>query len=379
MRVLNVNATLDLVSGGGTAERTFQMSRALVKAGVDCDVLALDLGLTPERMQNLAGARVFALPCVSRRFYIPLFSPIHIRRIVGEADIVHLMGHWTLVNALVYLYARRLGKPYVVCPAGALPIYGRSKLLKRLYNLVVGRRIVQNADGHVAIVEGEIPQFKKYGVGADRISVINNGIDPDDYQEDGRPVLRDEYRVGDSPYVLFIGRLNEIKGPDLLLDAFIQAKDVVPEHHLVFAGPDEGMLPGLQAAVRKVGLEDRVHFIGYLGGAEKSRTLRDADLLAIPSRREAMSIVVLEAGAAGTPVLLTDRCGFDEVARVEGGKVVSATSKGLHEGLADLLGKPDELKAMGANLEEFVAEQFSWETTVDKYLELYDGILSGEK
>ena len=374
-----MNATIDLVSGGGTAERTFQMSRAFVHAGVDCDVLALDLGLTPERMQNLAGARVFALPCVCRRFYIPLFSPAHIRRIVREADVIHLMGHWTLVNALVYLYARRLGKPYVVCPAGALPIYGRSKLLKRLYNLVVGRRIVKNADGHVAIVEGEIPQFKRYGVGADRISVIHNGIEPEDYREDGRPALRDEYGIGDSPYVLFIGRLNEIKGPDLLLNAFVRAKDAAPDRHLVFAGPDEGMLPGLRAAVRKVGLEDRVHFVGYLGGAEKSRALRSADLLAIPSRREAMSIVVLEAGAAGTPVLLTDRCGFDEVAGVEGGQVVAATSEGLREGLVDLLGKPEELKSMGANLEEFVVEQFSWETAVDKYLELYAGILSSKK
>ncbi|WP_207956115.1 glycosyltransferase [Rubrobacter marinus] len=240
MRVLNVNMTLDLVHGGGTAERTFQISRNLARAGVDCDLLVLDLGLTVAQLKALDGVRVFALPSLNRRFYVPAVSPTKIRRVVKDADVVHLMGHWTLVNALVYLFARYMKKPYVVCPAGALPIYGRSRRLKRLYNAVIGRRIVRDADGHVAIVRGEIPQLEDYGVPAKGVCVIPNGIEPADYRSHGQPALRDEHGVGDAPYVLFVGRLNEIKGPDLLLEAFAAASGEFPEHHLVFAGPTRG-------------------------------------------------------------------------------------------------------------------------------------------
>lgn len=95
MKILNVNHTLDPVSGGGTAERTFQMSRFLVEAGAGCDVLTLDLGLTPERREALSSAQLVALPLLSRRFYVPRFSLRRVRKIVQEADIVHLMGHWT--------------------------------------------------------------------------------------------------------------------------------------------------------------------------------------------------------------------------------------------------------------------------------------------
>ena len=122
MKILNVNISLDPVSGGGTAERTFQMSRFLAKTGVDCSILVTDQGLTPDRLKELQGIEVLACTCLSKRFYIPRRSYKKIWKLVERADIVHLMNHWSFLNALVYLMARALHKPYVVCPAGALPI-----------------------------------------------------------------------------------------------------------------------------------------------------------------------------------------------------------------------------------------------------------------
>src|SRR5260370_40187832 len=91
------------------------------------------------------------------------------------------MGHWTIINALVYWIARLLNKPYVVCPAGALPVYRRSKLIKRIYNWIVGKKIILNARGHIAITPDEIRHFAEYGVSNTMITVISNGIDPEDF------------------------------------------------------------------------------------------------------------------------------------------------------------------------------------------------------
>lgn len=374
MKVLNVNMTLDPVEGGGTAERTYQMSRSLAKAGANCTILTTNLGLTSQRVKNLEGVTVVALPCLVKRFYFPKFSYRQIEKLVTEADIIHLMGHWTFINALVYKVAHRLNKPYVVCPAGALPIYGRSKLIKRLYNWIVGHRLIRQASGHIAVTSAEIPHFQAYGVEADKVSVIPNGINREDYLANNAREFRQKYCLPEAPFLLFVGRLNPIKGPDLLLHAFGQVKDDFPAYHLVLAGPDEGMLNELKQIAVQNRIEERVHFVGYTGGLDKSQAYHAAELLVIPSRQEAMSIVVLEAGVTGKPVLLTDQCGFNQIAAVGGGQVVPASVEGLRQGLVELLGNPAQLKCKGANLQKFTFENFMWDSVVNKYLILYDKI-----
>jgi len=375
LKILNVNMSLDPVRGGGTAERTFQMSRFLARSGVKCTILTTGMGINGKRLEALEGIRVIVLPCLFERFYIPRFTFRHILSLVKESDLVHLMGHWTFINALVYSVTAYLHKPYVVCPAGALPVYGRSKWLKKFYNWVIGKRIIYNASGHIAITADEVFQFQQYGVHLDRVSVIPNGIDRENYLSKDDADFRNKYGLSNHSFILFVGRLNPIKGPDLLLDAFCYLKDRIQDYHLVFAGPDEGMLPMLKDMVTTHHIEDRVHFVGFLRDKDKSHAYHAADLLVIPSRQEAMSIVALEAGISGTPVLLTDCCGFAEVADCGGGKVVPATVEGLHKGLSNMMNNRESLKIMGENLKKYVKEHFIWDVISDKYLKLYQGIL----
>jgi len=375
LRILNVNMSINSMTGGGTAERTFQMSRSLVNAGIECIVLTTSVGLSPDRVKAMKGIEMIVLPCLNKRFYIPKFSYKHIINVVASADLVHLMGHWTLVNALVYFAARRLKKPYVVCPAGALPLYGRSKIKKIFYNRIIGYRMIHDANGHVAITEGEIKNFNKYGVKKEQISLIPNGIDAGEFQEKNDAEFRRKFGLSNHPFILFVGRLNAIKGPDILLDAFCLLKDRFPEPHLVFAGPDEGMLRQLKMSAEKAGVTDRIHFIDYIGGMDKSRAYHASDFLVIPSRQEAMSIVVLEAGITETPVLLTDQCGFD-VAGIGGGIVVPASVDGVRAGLQNILQDSTKTKDMGRNLKTYVEKHFLWDAIVYKYLDLYGRILN---
>jgi glycosyltransferase involved in cell wall biosynthesis len=377
MNILNVNMSLDPVTGGGTVERTVQISRALVRAGHHCTILTIDIGSIKEQSGRLTGVDIISLPCINKRFYLPKFSFGRICRLVNNADIIHLMGHWTFINALVYFIARRQKRPYVVCPAGALPLYGRSRIIKILYNIIIGNRIVRNANGHIAITCDEIRQFIPYGIDTDNITVIANGINEDEFRNAQTEIFRSKYGLGQNPFILFVGRLNSIKGPDLLLQAFCALEQELQEYHLVFTGPDEGMLPELKNMTDYFNVSGRVHFLGYIGGEDKSQAYHGADLLVIPSRQEAMSIVALEAGAAGTPVLLTDQCGFNEVAEVNGGKVVPATVEGIRKGLQEMLSKLQQLSSLGHNLRQYVCEHHTWDAVISKYLSVYNHILAG--
>ena len=375
MKVLNVNVSVDPIMGGGADERTFQMSRFLAKSGVKCTLLTINIGLTSQRIKDLDGVNVIALACLNKRFYIPKFSYRMIKNIVEDADIVHLMNHWTFLNVLVYLIAHRLKKPYVICPAGSLPIYGRSKFIKMLYNWIVGKKIIRNASKCIAIGTNEISQFQAYGVDADKVLLIPNGINHEDFQESDEVDFKKKYGLINCPFILFVGGLGYIKGPDMLLRAFCNIKDEFQDYHLVFVGPDKRMLSKLRDIVAEFGMEQKVHFLGYLGGIDKIMAYYASELLAIPSRHEAMSIVVLEAGITGTPVLITEQCGFSEVADVGGGRVVPASVEGLRNGLIEILSNPVKLKSMGANLKNFIYANFTWNIIVDRYLELYSKIL----
>lgn len=372
MRVLNVNDQLDPVTGGGTAERTVQISRALLEAGVECNIMTTDVGLTRKYLPGLDSVRVISYRCLFKRFHIPRTRYADIKKNVESADMIHLMGHWSVLNALVYLAARTTRKPYVVCPAGALPIIGRSRFLKKIYNLIIGQRIIRNACAWVAITADERAQFEPYGIASNKITVIPNGVTPSDFVTSGVDEFIQKHHLAGNPFVLFLGRLNIIKGPDILLEAFCRGQKAWPDWHLVFAGPDDGLLSSLKCRAAESGIRDRVHFIGYVGGAEKSAAYQAADLLVIPSRHEAMSIVVLEAGISGTPVLLTDQCGFDVVERIGGGKVVPATIEGVQAGLVGLLSDRAILAVMGNRLRAHVRDHYTWDVIVRKYLNLYE-------
>ncbi len=289
MRILNVNASLDARSGGGTAERTFQMSRYLARAGVDCVVLTLETGLDKERINSLGPVKVVALSVLWSRFQLPLPNIKKILKEVSEADIIHIMGHWGLLNVIVYLLIRLLDKKYVICPAGSLGIFGRSKFLKIVFNLFVGRNIIKNAAAYIAVTPGEYPDFELYGISQEQITIIPNGVSAEDF----RITTNSTENVAMKPYILFMGRLNKIKGPDLLLNSFVHVSKILPNLNLIFAGPDEGLRDSLELLVKTEALTSRVKFEGRVDGKEKSLLYQNACLLIVPSRKEAMSVVAL--------------------------------------------------------------------------------------
>ena len=376
MRVLNVNFSLDLKTGTGTAERTFQMSRFLAGHGVPCTVLTLNTGLDADRVSALAPATVVAFATVWDRFHVPRISWKTIRRLVDEADIVHIMNHFTLLGTVVYLAVRLANKPYVVCPAGAWPTLGRSRWLKRVYNVVVGNAIIRNASAWIAVTAGEFSYFERYGIPSDRVTVIPNGVCEEDFPATDTKAFLRRYRLPDAPVILFMGRLNPIKGPDLLLKAFIQVQDRFPDHQLVFAGLDGGMLSELREVVEQAGLTERVHFLSHISGQDKSAAYRCAKLLVIPSRQEAMSIVALEAGICGTPVLLTDQCGFDDIRFVDARLEVPATETRIADGLVRLLADANVLDQLAPVWRDYVHRRYDWNAIGPAYVELYRDTLA---
>jgi glycosyltransferase involved in cell wall biosynthesis len=372
MNVLTVTVLVDAATGGGTAERTLQLSRALVARGHQVTVLTTGIGLTSGRAEMFGGATVIGLRCLLRRFYVVFPRLGAVSRCVRNADVIHLMGHWNLLNVLVYVFARLHRKPYAICPAGELRLFGRSRWLKEAFNFAIGRRIVRQASAWIAVTPDERPQYGDYGIPEASIDVLPNGIVPGDLLTASESDVLGRVGVEPKRYILFMGRLNPIKGPDLLLEAFGGVARMQQDLHLVMAGPDGGLARELASRAAALGIGGRVHLVGFVAGDDKATLYRNALFLAIPSRHDAMSIVVLEAGVVSVPVLLTDRCGFDEVAEIGGGVVVSADRPAIQRGMETLLDRTEFLPQMGGRLNAFVMSGFTWDVAVERHERVFE-------
>jgi len=355
VKLLLTTVSLDAERGGGTAERTRKLAFHLRALGVDCRVLAMQGGGLAEELIK-ASIPVYASGLVRIRFQIPFLNPLKLRRLVRDADVVHVLGYWNLLSVATCAIAHSMGKPYVLSAAGEFAALAAPRQpSKAVFHVLLGKRMIRNAASIIAITELERAQIEsELKDSPKRVIVIPNGV-----EEVGGPIERDE-RFPQGPFVLFLGRLAPVKGPDLLLDAFAAIASEFPNVRLVFAGPDFGMRPRLEQQVQELGLGERVVFTGFLDERARRVGYRLAALLAVPSRSEAMSLVALEAGAARTPVLLTDQCGFDEVAAIDGGRVVRVSVEELSQGLREMLSAPEKLPAMGERLHALVMQRFAW-------------------
>lgn len=358
MRILNVVEAL-APGYGGTVERTVGMSRALKSLGHEVTVLTVGPVTHPAALDGSIGT-VVSLPLLNARYGIPWPSPATISRVMTSVDVVHIMSHWPPLNAAAFIAAQWKAKPYVVTPAGSLRVYGRSQRLKHLFNVAIGTRMLRGAARIILITGDEADAVAAHGVDRSRLEIVPNAVDADAFTDTDVTRFREQYQLGVDPLILFLGRLNEIKGPDLLLDGFLRDERLRTRSRLVFAGPDGGLLAGLRARAEESPAKDRVHFIGVLGGDWKSRALHAASILAVPSRHEAMSIVALEAGVTGTPVVLSDQCGFDAVEAIGGGRVVPPNAEAIANALALMLDDPSALAAMGHRLQDYVVANCSW-------------------
>ena len=375
MKILNVIENMDESSGGGATERTRQLSIHFARLGHDVTILTTSFRLSKSAQEQLHPIKIVALPILLKRFYIPWPSFLKVRDAVRNAEIIHIVSHWSLVSLIAYFFIRLYKKKYTVSPLGALPIYGRSKFIKRAYNYFFGKKIIQNASLSIVATLNETPAFTDLNVNKEKIIHIPNGINEEDYMIKADSDFRNRFGLSDKPFILFMGRLNRIKGPDLLLKAFNNVKDMFPDLHLVYIGPDEGLLESLENYTYLNGIEERVHFLGYISREDKSRIINEAHFLTVPSRKEAMSIVVLEAGIAAKPALITDQCGFEELEEVNGGYIVTPTVDGLTNGIKDMINIDNEINALGSNLKMLVSKNYLWSSAAKRHISVFKELI----
>lgn len=214
--------------------------------------------------------------------------------------------------------------------------------------------------------------FIQRGLSPDRIRVVYVGIDRGEYS----PAAADPEES--RPTLLALGRVRKYKRLDLVIDAVARlGRERHPDLELVVAGTGNWLEP-LKEHARRVGVADRVRFLGRVDEAEKVRLYRRAWALVMTSPKEGWGLTCLEAAACGTPVIASDSPGLREAVRHgESGLLVP------HGDREALIAAMDRILADGELRGELrkgalrFAERFSWDRAADETLEILETAIAG--
>jgi glycosyltransferase involved in cell wall biosynthesis len=231
------------------------------------------------------------------------------------------------------------------------------------------------ADRVIAVSGALAEEIKRqYNIPDWKLRTVHNGINCnhfDGYIDPG--VCRRTYRIGPlDPMVLFVGRMTAQKGPDLLLETVPAILCNRGDAKVVFVG-DGYLKPHLQGRAHELRVAHAVRFLGAMGpNGDLVNLFKSTDVVCVPSRNEPFGIAVLEAWAAGKPVVATRNGGPRElISHGHDGYLTHDNPPSICWGISQIFGNFDHARWMGQNGRVKAAYGFSWDTIAVRTENIY--------
>jgi len=375
---------------GGPPRSVYEIARRQVTSGHEVTVFTTDGfkkrlsveknvpvdvdGITTYYFRNLSMFLAGGL-----NFPLPYYLPVVTRKKLKEFDIIHIHEHRTFLAAIVHRYAQKYNIPYVLQPRGSAPTMIKSRQ-KEVFDKIVGKSIIYNSCRIIASSNSEASQYKDVFTNLDLDSVVQipNGIDLKTYENlPTKGLFRKKMGIKeDEKIILYLSRLHERKGIDLLLKSFksLIKTDKIGSLKLVIAGPDDHYLDIINHMLQKLGIKNSVIIPGPLYENDKLEAYVDADVFVLPSRDryESFGNVVVEAMACKTSVVVTKYCGVSEWVSTEEGYVIDYKEDQLENALLEILQNDLKRNSRAQKSRETALNTFNWDIVVKDTQEVYE-------
>lgn len=366
---------------GGPRESVIQSSLVLTARGHEVEVVCLD---SPDRTWlREFPVEVHALgPGLGSYGYTSRFVP-WLKKHRDRYDAVIVQGVWQYNSFGVWRGLRGTAIPYFVFLHGMLdPWFQRTYPMKHwkkvLYWELAERRVLRNASAVLfTSAEEQLLAGESFSLNGCNQKVVGYGTAAPsvDLETAKAEFLNAFPQLKHKRFLLFLGRLHEKKGCEILIQALASiGRAATTEFQLVMAGPtqDQDYFNRLQQLVAQSGLDGRVIFPGMLNGAMKWGAFAAADAFVLPSHQENFGIAVVESLAAGLPVLISNRVNiWREIEQDGAGYVESDDFSGTVRLLDRWIAAPESVRAgMRANARRCFERRFEIHKAVDSLLEV---------
>jgi D-inositol-3-phosphate glycosyltransferase len=381
---------------GGMNVYVDQLARTMTARGVEVDVFTRRHDPDdPQVVEVVPGYKVIHLeagpahqvPVASLPRYVRTFARGTIAWLQDDSpDILH--SHYWLSGWAGLVVKRALGIPL----ANSFHTLGRVKNDTRrsddapesLLRIAAEHEVIEGSDCVMASTPAEAEELMAhYGADPNRLCTSPPGVDHRVFRPGSRSGARRRLGLGPGPVLLFVGRIQPLKGVDVAVEAFARIQRDYPDSTLVVVGGPSGArgaqeLAALRRRVLSLGVASRVRFQGPVPHGLLADLYRASDLLLVPSRAESFGLVAAEAQACGIPIVAARAGGLQYVVDdgVTGILVDGWDPVDYAEAIERLLSDPGVAQKMGKAALAW-SKRFSWDATVRRYLELYRGVLSG--
>jgi glycosyltransferase involved in cell wall biosynthesis len=311
-KILMVLPSLD-PSQGGVVAAVLTLSQELSRQQRIVDILTFD-DPTSSWLKNQQN--VIAIGPSYGKYRINISALKWMRRHHREYDAVIVNGLWQFVGLVVWIALKNTGVPYYVFPHGMLdPWFAKAYPLKHIkksvYWWIIERSVLSSASAVLfTSADEKISAMRSFGFTHDNIIISPLGVPrpPCNLDELGQLFIKRFIHLAEKKIVLFLGRIDPKKGCDILIESFKTVAIHNPSLQLVFVGPGSSKyINQLKSLAKRIGIEGQISWLGMLSGGDKWGAYYSAQIFCLPSHQENFGIVVAEALATGTPVIISNK------------------------------------------------------------------------
>lgn len=368
MKILAISHEFPPIGGGG-ANACYFLTKGFVERGHEVTLITANYQGMPEKevMNGVQIMRVNSLRkhkehCSFKEMLSYLFKAYPVAKKMQKENRydICLIFFGIPSGPIGYMLKKKYKLPYVIRFGGG-DVPGFQERFTKVYKLIAPaiKMIWKKADARIANSQGLKDMALKF-YDKKSFDIIPNGVDTEVFY----PIEKadsDEFKI------LFVSRLIERKGLQFIIPQLQKIQDSTEKKVKLVVVGDGPYREQLETITREYKVADMVEFVGQKNKKEIVPFYQNADLFILPSAKEGMPNVVLEAMACGLPIIMTPCEGSKELVQNNG--YILLTSE-MGEKIRQLLRNKEMLQKLGHNSRRIVEEQFCWGHVVENYLTL---------
>ncbi|MEE1883930.1 XrtY-associated glycosyltransferase XYAG1 [Pedobacter flavus] len=386
MKIIHINASYKpaWVYGGPTMS-VAKLCESLALKNIEIEVLTTlangenELYFTPKKSQEIDGVRVTYFKRLTKdhsHFSPSLYLSLYQKIKKEKKTIVHIHAWWNLISIFSCLIALMMKASVIVSPRGMITKYSqnnRHKFIKSLFHNLLGKFLLQRCYVHVTselekqdILEIVVPKS---------IHIISNIVE--------LPLTKDLEKITNNsklnvknPYkILFLSRIEEKKGLELLFEALAKFKE---NWSLSIAGSGTNIyIDSLVQLSINLNIDSKINWIGQISNDQKFKVLANHNLLALTSYNENFANVVIESLSVGTPVLISNKTGLYSYVRDKNlGWVCELNSNHILSQLQNSFNDFEKRQRIKNTAPEIISNDYNSSRLTNYYLAMYNTIIN---
>ena len=294
-----------------------------------------------------------------------------LKEIWKDFDIIHVIGHGRFTSNFAMKFLAKNNKPFIYSAWGFFHDK-KYRFFKKMHDFLFKNRI-RKARFCISLTDLEKEEFLSLGVDSSRILVIPGGVNFKKYQiKKSKEELKNKYKVANKKVLLYVGRIHATKG---LQHVFEAIKNINIKFFIV--GRDAGYEETLKVKAKELKIEDKIRFFGGVDEKELIEIYNSSDIFVLYSDWEGFGLVVVEAMAAGCPVIGSNKGSLPTLIKNGYNGFIANSPAELKQRIKQMVANEKLLNKLSINSMDF-AKDFDWSMIIKKHSDVYKRVIDGE-